>query len=87
MGNCCSGGADDSYPSQPMAGGAVVGREQGSAVTRDEARQRAAAAAEARAQQANTRGQQGAQSKIKKSSSAARTNDGRPDLADARTWD
>ena len=66
-----------------------MGKEGGVKVTRDDARERAAAAAEARANQAGTRGQQGTQSKMKQSSAAAplggRT--GKPDLADARTWD
>ena len=62
----CCGSAEAREPDKPMAGGQVVGREGGQAVTRDEQRARAAAAAEARAQQQNTRGQQGPVSKIKK---------------------
>ena len=73
-----------------MAGGQIVGRQQGNTVTRDEARERAAAAAEARAQAAVTRGQQGAQPKIKATPKGAGnpgSNDGRVDLSDARVWD
>ena len=71
-----------------MSGGQVVGREGGVAITRDEQRARAAAAAEARAAANATRGQQGPTSKIKQARDeplGGRT--GKPDLADARTWD
>ena len=86
MGCCGSSPAHD--PSQPMAGGQVVGREGGVAITRDEQRARAAAAAEARANATNTRGQQGSNSKIKQTSGLPSGGyNGRPDLADARTWD
>jgi len=71
-----------------MPGSQVVGREGGNAVSREEARERAAAAAEARAKQQQTRGQQGATSKVKQpSAGAASSHDGKPNLADARTWD
>ena len=49
-----------------MAGTQVVGQEGGLAVNRDEQRAKAAAAADARAQSQQTRGQQGSVSKIKK---------------------
>ena len=71
-----------------MAGGQVVGREQGSTITRDEAREKAAAAAEARAKAQQSRGQQGAASKIKQPAAPTRGGyNGKPDLADARAWD
>ena len=67
---------------------AVVGREQGSTITRDEARERAAAAAEVRAKAQNTRGQQGATSKIKKSAGPdGQPAYGKPNIADPRAWD
>lgn len=49
-----------------MAGSQVVGREGGQAVSRDEQRAKAAAAADARAQKQQRVGQQGPVSKIKK---------------------
>ena len=52
--------------------------------------ERAAAAAEARARAASTRGQQGSQSKIKtapRGGANAASSDGRLDLSDARAWD
>ena len=61
---CCASAEDRS--DGPMSGGQIVGREGGAAVNRDEQRQRAAEAAEARAKAQQTRGQQGAVSKIKK---------------------
>ena len=48
-----------------MRGDQVVGKHGGVAITRDEQRAKAAAAAEARAQSNATRGQQGSVSKIK----------------------
>jgi len=89
MGNCCGGGEVDDRHSQPMSGSAVVGRQQGGAtITRDEARERAAAAAEARATAANTRGQVGVQSKIKARPTASNASqDGRVNIADPRAWD
>ena len=84
---CCASSQSD-VASQPMSGGQVVGREGGVTVTRDEARARAAAAAEARANATNTRGQQGAKSKIKQTSgNTYGGGTGKPDLVDARTWD
>jgi len=61
---CCGSKSDEHVG--PMSGGQVVGKEGGVTVSRDEQRAKAAAAAEARAQAQNTRGQQGAVSKIKK---------------------
>lgn len=86
MGCCTSSEAAD--PSQPMQGGQTVGREQGRAVNRDEQRARAAAAAEARSTNNATRGQQGNHSKMRPQVSyTAAGGTGKPDLADARTWD
>lgn len=65
---CCGSKADE--PLGPMSGGQVVGKEGGVTVSRDEQREKAAAAAEARAKQQNTRGQQGSVSKIKKTAEA-----------------
>ncbi len=62
----CCGSKDDAYDGTPMSGATVVGREGGVPVNRDEQRAKAAAAAEARAKAENSRGQQGAVSKIKK---------------------
>ena len=89
MGCCASSEADDGLPQRPMGGGQVVGREQGTVITRDEARQRAAAAAEARAQTQNTRGQQGDRSKIRQpaASQSSGGNDGRVNISDPRAWD
>ena len=85
----CGGSKDDGVASQPMAGGQRVGKQGGVTVTRDEQRARAAAAAEARASAANTRGQQGTTSKIKQArpDSTLGGHSGKPNLADARTWD
>lgn len=83
MGCCFSSG--EAYPAEPMRGGDRVGREGGAAVTRDDARERAAAAAEARAN-AQPRGQQGAKSKMKVSAAPPR-NDGRPDISNPAVWD
>ena len=60
---CCGSTEVDS--SGPMRGDQVVGREGGTAVNRDEARAKAAAAAEARMASQQTRGQVGATSKMK----------------------
>jgi len=71
-----------------MSGSQVVGREGGVKISRDEQRERAAAAAEQRAKQQGARGQQGASSKIKNpAAGSAGGYTGKPDLADARTWD
>ena len=67
-----------------MSGGQTVGREGGSPVTRDEARARAAEAAEQRAQANATRGQQG-QTKMKKPATSAGPNS--EYAMDARQWD
>ena len=68
-----------------MSGGDTVGRSGGQTVDRDEQRARAAAAAEARSKGQNTRGQQGAQSKMK----PAQTNQysSGPDPLRAQDWD
>mmetsp|Transcript_23018 Transcript_23018/g.38090 ORF Transcript_23018/g.38090 Transcript_23018/m.38090 type:complete len:83 (-) Transcript_23018:93-341(-) len=65
MGCCASQQAADEPT--PMSGSSVVGSVGGSTVSRDEQRERAAAAAEARAKAAQTRGQQGPVSKMKPS--------------------
>ena len=80
----CGGSKADDTPRQPMQGGQTVGREQGRTVNRDEQRERAAAAAEARAAVNATRGQRGQTSKIKQVSYTQ--NDGRPDLRDKGAW-
>ena len=67
-----------------MSGAQSVGREQGRPVNRDEQRERAAAAAEARAGTTAKRGQTGATSKMKNVSYTQ--NDGRPDLRDKGAW-
>jgi hypothetical protein len=85
MGCCASSPAETE--ARPMAGGQRVGTEGGVTVTRDEARERAAAAAEARAKAQNTRGQQGPTSKVKKSAAGSQSNDGRVNIADPRAWD
>ena len=82
---CCQ--SSDDQDVQPMPAGQVVGRQQGSQVTREEARERAAAAAETRAQAAATRGQQGAVSKIKPKNDDVRGNTGKPNMADPLVWD
>ena len=64
MGACC-GTANDAHDPTPMRGDQVMGKHGGVAITRDEQRAKAAAAAEARAQANQTRGQQGPTSKIK----------------------
>ena len=69
-----------------MSGAQSVGREQGRPVNRDEQRERAAAAAEARAVTTAARGQVG-QSKMKPSVSYNRPDDGRVNVADPRAWD
>ena len=82
---CCQ--SADEQDVQPMPAGQVVGLQQGSQVTREEARERAAAAAESRAQAAATRGQQGPTSKIKKGNDEVRGNTGKPNMADPLVWD
>ena len=82
---CCN--SSEEHEPSPMSGGQVVGREGGVSITRDEARARAAAAAEARAQQQQSRGQQGPKSKVKPSAASSGGYPGKPDLADARSWD
>ena len=62
MGCCSSTEAND--PNTPMRGDQVVGSAGGVAVNRDEARAKAAAAAEARMASQQTRGQVGATSKM-----------------------
>lgn len=72
-----------------MRGDQVVGKHGGVAITRDEQRAKAAAAAEARAQSNATRGQQGSVSKIKQPRQEAAG--GRDALSgglnDPRAWD
>ena len=84
MGCCMSTG--DADPT-PMSGGQTVGRVGGAAISRDEAREKAAAAAEARARQQQTRGQQGGVSKIKHTAGSSQGYDGKPDVRDPRVWD
>ena len=84
----CGGSKPDDVASQPMRGDKVVGKQGGVTVTRDEQRAKAAAAAEARANANHARGQQGPKSKIKQTSgNTYGGGTGKPDLADARTWD
>ena len=68
---CCfsSPSEEDRYAQQPMSGAATVGRVGGQQVNRDEQRARAAEAAEARSKAQQSRGQQGAVSKMKPSAS------------------
>lgn len=67
-----------------MAGGQSVGRVGGETVSRDEARERAAAAAEARAKQQQTRGHQGPATKMKQPMTQPK---GARDLSDPLVWD
>ena len=68
MGCCFSSPSDEDRQAQlPMSGSTTVGRVGGQEVNRDEQRARAAAAAEARSKAQQTRGQQGATSKMKPS--------------------
>ena len=82
---CCGSKPDDSPPSRPMQGGQTVGREQGRAVNRDEQRERAAAAAEARATTNAARGQTGSKSKMHVSYNTNKT-DGRVDVRNPAAW-
>ena len=82
MGCCAS--KPDVEPNAPMSGGQTVGRVGGEAVNRDEARERAAAAAEKRAKDANTRGQQGDKSKMKAPMTQPK---GARELNDPLVWD
>ena len=72
-----------------MQGGQTLGREQGRVVNRDEQRERAAAAAEARASADAKRGQTGATSKMRPQASSKNTagGNGKPDITDPRAWD
>ena len=70
-----------------MRGDKKVGTEQGRVVNRDEQRERAAAAAEARAQSTNSRGQQGSQSKIRQKASYSNAGEeGRVNVANPSAW-
>mmetsp|Transcript_13887 Transcript_13887/g.31783 ORF Transcript_13887/g.31783 Transcript_13887/m.31783 type:complete len:87 (-) Transcript_13887:6-266(-) len=86
MGGCCSSAGDAHDPS-PMSGSDTVGKVQGNAVNREEARERAAAAADARAKAGAQRGQQGTASKMKQQSQPVQPTRGKPDLANPATWD
>ena len=79
---CCGSKVEE--PSGPMSGAQTVGREGGQAVSRDEARERAAAAAEKRAKEAQTRGQQGDKSKMKAPMTQPK---GARELNDPLVWD
>ena len=68
-----------------MQGGQTVGREQGRAVNRDEQRERAAAAAEARATTNAARGQTGSKSKMHVSYNTS-NNDGCVDVRNPAAW-
>ena len=84
----CGGSKGDvDQPSRPMHGGSTVGREQGRTVSRDEQRERAAAAAEARATSNAARGQIGSQSKMRQQQvTHTRHHDGRVDVTTASAW-
>ena len=78
----CGGSKEEDVKSMPA--GQVVGKSQGAQITREEARERAAAAAEARAKAS---GRKGGGKKTKQSGNVYGGSTGKPDLADARSWD
>ena len=80
MGCCLSSG--EYVEPTPMRGNDRVGA---GGVTRDDARERAAAAAEARAN-AKPRGQQGSAPRVKPAAPAAQ-HDGRVDVSNPGAWD
>lgn len=82
---CCTSAPTEVEP-RPMAGGQTVGTIGGSTVSRDEARERAAAAAEARAKAQNTRGQVGEKSKMKQQP-LTNSSSTKPNCADPLVWD
>lgn len=83
---CC--GSSEAFESAPMSGQQTVGKVGGAPVSRDEQRARAAAAAEARANEAAKRGQVGDKSKMKPSvQQPARGGNQGVDIADPRAWD
>ena len=82
---CCT--SAERKKDEPMSGSQVVGREGGQPVNRDEQRERAAAAAEARATSNAHRGQQGSQSKMRQQQPTYSANhDGRVDVTTASAW-
>lgn len=84
---CCCGRQEDEYEPEPRRGGERLGDNSGVSVNREEARERAAAAAEERAKKAQARGQQGEKSKMKPSPALAPPNDRTRELNDPRVWD
>lgn len=84
---CCGSTDAGGYPQGPMDGGQRVGTVGGAAVSREEQRARAAAAAESRAQSQGTRGQQGTRSKMRPVAAQRPEVEGSNPLADPRNWD